>query len=99
MNLLHILAGYFIRLAQGVYTSPDFYTDYKAFTLGGWLLTTFGRAGLIQQEYSLLSIAWLLWLERTAYHDGRKRQTGLYIRTDRNFFISHGMAWHSLEPQ
>lgn len=92
MNLLHILAGCFYRLAQGVYTS-QISTQTTRRSLGGWLLTTFGRAGLIQQEYSLLSIAWLLWLEQAAYYDGWKRQTGLYIRSDRDFFISHGIAF------
>ena len=91
MNLLRILAGCFYRLAQGVYTSRILQTTRRS--LGGWLLTTFGGTGLIHQEYSLLSIAWLLWLEQSAYYDGRKRQTGIYFTSDRNFFISH---WHSI---
>ena len=100
MNLLHILAGCFYRLAQGVYTSRIFTQTTRRFVwVAGWLLTTFGRAGCIQQEYSLLPIAWLLWLEQTPCYDGEKRKIGLYIRPDRDFFISHGMAWHSLEPR
>lgn len=95
MNLLHILAGCFYRLAQGVYTSRIF-TDYKAFSLGGWLLTTFGRPGFIQQEYSLLSIAWLLWLEQTAYYSRRseKADWALHqIRSELLHFTWHGMAF------
>lgn len=93
MNLLHILAGRFYRLAQGVYTSRMFTQTTRRFLwVAGFLLRSKGqdlpnKSTLCYQSHGLL------WLEQTACYDGRKKANWALHQIGLEFlhFIWHGI--------